>query len=145
MSRVTMPRLNYYRAALYLCAVIALSDAIWVLFYVPRLAAKDTRWVFEMALAAAVITPLGLLIRSNFIRWLGGVFMVFWAVALLWPLISDGTAQFSRPNGLAFISYYGVRGALSLLTAYFCQNNLLTNLRSCAKMILSTSFIRDDC
>jgi hypothetical protein len=85
-------------------------------FFVPRLP-KDTHWVFIWALAATVITALGLLIRSNFIRWLGGVFMVIWAGALLWPLISGGMAQFSRPNSLVFFSYYGFRGALSLLTA----------------------------
>jgi hypothetical protein len=107
---------SYYRATLYLCAVIALTDAIWIVFFVPRLS-KDTQWVFMMAFAATVITALGLLIRSNFIRWLGGVFMVVWGAALLWPLISSGTAPFSRPGGMAFISYYGLRGALSLLTA----------------------------
>src|SRR5215472_17352956 len=110
-----MPRLNLYRAALYLCAVIALTDAIWILLFVPRLP-KDTHSVFIWALAAAVITPLGLLIRSNFIRWLGGVFMVFYAAALLWPLV-DGTAQFSRPGDLALFSYYAVRSVLILLTA----------------------------
>jgi hypothetical protein len=51
-------KFSHYKAALYLCAVIALSDAIWVLLYVPRLAAKDTHWVFEQTLAA-VITAVG--------------------------------------------------------------------------------------
>jgi len=111
-----MPRLNYYRAALYLCAVIALMDAIWILFFVPRLP-KDAQGVFIWALAATVITALGLLIRSNFVRWLGGLFMILWAAALLWPLVSSGTAPFSRPDGLPLVSYYAVRGALSLLTA----------------------------
>jgi hypothetical protein len=111
-----MSRLNLYSAALYLCAAIVLTDAIWILFFVPRLP-KDTHWVFISALAAAVITPLGLLIRSNFIRWLGGVFMVIWAAVLLWPLVSSGTAPFSRPGALALFSYYAVRGVLSLLTA----------------------------
>jgi hypothetical protein len=111
-----MPRLNYYRTALYLCAVIALTDAIWILFFVLRLP-KDTRWGFIMGFAGAVITALGLLIRSNFIRWLGGVFMVIWAAALLWPLVSSGTAPFSRPGSLALVSYYTLRGVLSLLTA----------------------------
>ena len=113
-----MSRLNLYRVALYLCAAIALTDTIWILFFVPRLA-KDTHWGFIWALIAAVITPLGLLIRSNFIRWLGGVSMVLWVAALLWPLVSDGTAIFSRPGGggLAFFSYYALRGALSLVTA----------------------------
>ncbi len=108
---------SYYRAALYLCAAIALADATWILFYViPRLRLPYVE-PFTMAFAATVMTAFGLLLRSNLIRYFGGVFMVVWAAALLWPLISAGMAQFSRPGALAIFSYYAVRGALSLLTA----------------------------
>jgi hypothetical protein len=111
-----MSRLNHYRAALYLCAVIALTDASWILFFViPRLPTHAE--AFFMPLAATLMTAVGLMLRSNLIRYFGGVFMVIWGAALLWPLISGGTAPYSRPNSLAFFSYYAFRGALSLLTA----------------------------
>jgi hypothetical protein len=43
--------------------------------------------------------------------------MVLYVAVFLWPLISGGTAPFSRPGALALFSYYAIRGALSLLTA----------------------------
>jgi len=109
-----MSKLNHYKAALYLCAAIAVMDAIWVwVLVIPRMQVGRT----IIPLLAPPITVLGLLLLSNVIRWLGGVFMVIWAAAFLWPLISDGTAALSRPNGAVIFLYYLCLGALNLLTA----------------------------
>ena len=84
---------SYYRAAHYLCAAVLLTDAIWLRIFVP-----SPEYIrSSIPLFATAITILGLLIYSNFIRYIGGVVMAFWAVALLWPLVSTGMAPFSRP------------------------------------------------
>jgi hypothetical protein len=101
-----MSKLNHYRAALYLCGAIALIDAIWILrlgYFIPSI--------------LTVIIVIGLLLRSNLIRYFGGVFMAIWAAALLWQLISGGAAPLSRPNGAMIFFYFAFSAALNLLAA----------------------------
>jgi hypothetical protein len=108
---------SYYRAALYLCAAIALTDAIWILrFVLPRTPAYAE--AFIIALIATVITALGLLLRSNLIRYFGGVFTAIWAAALLWGLFSAGAQSLLRPTGVVISLYYVVVAALNLLTVF---------------------------
>ncbi len=112
---------SYYKTSLYLCAAIALTEAIWILFFVlPRTPAYAD--AFVIALIATVITALGLLLRSNLIRYFGGVFMAILGAALLWGLFSGlfsaGAQSLLRPTGAVISLYYVVAAALNLLTVF---------------------------
>jgi hypothetical protein len=117
-----MSKLNYYRVALYLCAAIALTEAIWILaFVMPRMPTYANGFI--ITLIVAVITILGLLLRSNLIRYFGAVVLVVWGAVLVggfvWGLVSGGTAPLPRltyPVIIVF-SYYAFSAALNLLTA----------------------------
>jgi hypothetical protein len=111
-----MSKLSHYKVALYLSATIALAEVFWILFYViPRIPqfAKE----FTITLTATVITILGLLVQSSFIRYIGAGFMVFWALALFWGVYFGGTAALFRPTSAVISLYYFFSGALNLLTA----------------------------
>jgi hypothetical protein len=111
-----MLQFNHYRAALYLCAAIAIIQAAWICFFIiPRMPQYEKGFIIP--LMVTTMTVVGLLIHSNLIRYVGGVLIAIWAGALLWPLISDGTAPLFRPNGTAIFLDYAFTSALSLLTA----------------------------
>jgi hypothetical protein len=60
-----MSKLNHYRVAFYLCAAIALMEAVWILFFVfPR--HEIMRSIIIVTIP--IVTILGLLIQSNLIR-----------------------------------------------------------------------------
>jgi len=110
-----MSKLNHYRAALYLCAAIAVMDAIWILkFTPPRLPAYMS--AFFIALVATIITILGLLLLSNLVRCFGAILMITCGAGLLWGLIAAGDLPRSPLGGKIFL-YYLFVGALNLLTA----------------------------
>ena len=112
-----MFKFNHYRAALYLCAAIAVTEAIWTLVFIIPRTPKDTR-VIVIALAATFIIGLGLLVQSNLIRYVGAVLMAAWGGGLLWG-VSRGIAPLLRPTPtyLLVFFYYLHLGVLHLLTA----------------------------
>ena len=112
-----MFKFNHYRAALYLCAAIAVAEAIWLLSFTIPLTPQQTR-VIVIALTSTFIIGLGLLVQSNLIRYVGAVLMAAWGGGLLWG-VSRGIMPLSRlaPAFLLVLFYYFLSGALHLLTA----------------------------
>jgi len=110
-----MSKLNHYRAALYLCAALVLTEVSWILLFItPRLPAYASG--FFIPLVATVITVLGLLLLSKLIRYFGAILMIAWGAGLLWGLISAGAPPRSAPSVAIFL-YYLLSVALNLFTA----------------------------
>jgi len=111
---------SYYRTALYLSIINALINTlVWNHLVVysqgdPLLSSHSL--IFYVIFLAI---PFGLWLGSPVARFLGAIWLVFWAGALLWPLISSGIAPLiSRPKFLTMLaSFYVFSAALSLLIA----------------------------
>jgi dolichyl-phosphate-mannose--protein O-mannosyl transferase len=102
----------HYRAALYLSTLVALTTlAIWsfIAFRNPPIATRSIQVV-----ATSVIIPFGVWIGSNFVRYVGAALLVFWAGALIWPLISSGVDPDRLPLQLLFV----LSACLCLATAW---------------------------
>lgn len=110
--------LTYYRAALYLCAAIALTDAVWVLVFV-AIGTSAYASALLITLAATIITIVGLVLGSNFIRYFGALVMMAWAAGLLGGLFLGGSALLVRPIYLATFFAYVFSATLRLLAAAF--------------------------
>jgi hypothetical protein len=105
-----MSKLNHYKAALYLCAAIVAIQAIWTLFVMftrPQIVGGA---FFFLALSFVIL--LGLLLQSNFIRYIGALYMIVFAVITYWLLFSEG----NPPYAPVFL-YFTLSGALNLLAA----------------------------
>ena len=110
---------SYYRTALYLSVVNALINTlVWnhLVFYSQDPLRSSHSLIFYVIFLAI---PFGLWLGSPVARFLGAIWLVFWAGALLWPLISSGiTLLISRPKFLTILaSFYVFSAALSLLIA----------------------------
>ena len=111
---------SYYRTALYLSTVNALiNTSVWNHLVVysqgdPLLSSHSL--IFYVIFLAI---PFGLWLGSPVARFLGAIWLVLWAGALLWPFISSGIAPLiSRPKFLTMLaSFYVFSAALSLLIA----------------------------
>jgi hypothetical protein len=112
-----MFKFNHYRTALYLCAAIGVTEAIWFLVFIIPRTPQHTR-VIVITLATTFIIGLGLLVQSNLIRYVGAVLMAAWGGGLLWG-VSRGIAPLSQPTPIYLLVffYYLLLGALHLLTA----------------------------
>ena len=112
---------SYYRTTLYLSIVNALINTlVWnhLVFYSqydPLLSSSHSLIFYVIFLAI----PFGLWLGSPVARFLGAIWLVLWAGALLWPFISSGIAPLiSRPKFLTMLaSFYVFSAALSLLIA----------------------------
>jgi hypothetical protein len=109
---------SYYRTALYLSIVNALiNTSVWNHLVVYS---QDDPLLSSHSLIFYVIflaIPFGLWLGSPVARFLGAIWLVFWAGALLWPLISSGIAPLiSRPKFLTMLAYV-FSAALCLLIA----------------------------
>ena len=65
-----MSKLSHYKAALYLCAAIAVTEAIWLVVF-PRALVRGG----FIVPALSFVIVLGLLLQSNFIRYIGALYM----------------------------------------------------------------------
>lgn len=102
----------YYRAALYLAILVALTTLATWGFIAYRNPTVITRSI--QVIAASLILPFGLWVGSNFIRYVGAALLVLWAGALIWPLISAGI----DPNRLLLQLLFVLSACLCLCTAW---------------------------
>lgn len=102
----------HFRAALYLSILVALTTlAIWG-FVAVRNPPIATRFI--QIFAVSVIIPFGVWIGSNFVRYAGAAFLILWAGALIWPLISSGI----DPDRLLLEILFMSSACLCLATAW---------------------------
>lgn len=76
-----MFRFNHYKTALYLCAALAVTNALWILLFVIPRTPQATKGFIEI-LIVTVITIVGLLLKSNLIRYFGAILMAAGALGL---------------------------------------------------------------
>ena len=112
-----LKKLSDYRTALWLATAIALSNLIgWsaIAFHDPHMTKQSVT-----ACAVLVAIPFGLWVQSNLVRYLGAIWLIVWAGALIWPLVSSGIAPFiNRPGQtILLLIFYSISAVLSLLTA----------------------------
>jgi hypothetical protein len=105
--------LNHYRTALYLSAVVALTNCI-VCGLSVFLQPQTIRGAIGLSVLSLAI-PAGLWLGSNFVRFAGAVFLLLWGGFLLWPWISSGAELRSGQLSIALV--FGFSAALSLVTA----------------------------
>jgi hypothetical protein len=109
-------KLGGYRTALWLAIAVALTNLVgWsaVALYNPHF----TNQAVGICTASFAIL-FGLWTQYSFIRYLGAIWMVVWAGALIWPLVSSGAAPFiNRPGQtIPLLAFYSVSAVLNLLT-----------------------------
>jgi len=110
-------KLGGYQTALWFAIAVALTNlAGWSAFdfHNPHLTNRSVG-----ICAASVAILFGLWTQSSFIRYLGAVWMVVWASAMIWPLVSSGTAPFINRTGqtIPLFMFFSVSVVLNLLTA----------------------------
>src|SRR5690349_7469841 len=113
-----MHGLNHYRAALYLCAAIALTDAVWIPVFV-AIGTSAYAGALLIAVSATVITIVGLVLGSNFLRYVAPLVMIAWAVGLLGALFLGGSALLAHPIYVVMFLAYAFTTTLRLTAAAF--------------------------
>jgi hypothetical protein len=103
---------SYFRAALYLSILIALTTlATWGIIACrnPTVVSRSVQ-----VIAASLVLPFGLWVGSNFIRYVGAALLVLWAGGLLWPIVSAGI----DPDRLLLQLVFVLSACLCLCTAW---------------------------
>ena len=104
---------NHYRTALYLSIVVALTNCLVCglsVFLRPQ-NVRDAVGLCVLSLAV----PAGLWLGSNFVRYIGALFLALWGGFLLLPWILSGAEL--RSGQLALTLVFGFSAALSLVTS----------------------------
>jgi hypothetical protein len=100
---------GHYEAALYLSSAAALATCLlWALIFPQR----GGSIIF---CAIALLIPFGLWVQSRIARYGGVAFMMLFAGALIWPLLTGNMSVASRQPLLAVL--FLITAALNLLAA----------------------------
>jgi hypothetical protein len=103
-------RLTHYETALLLTILsAAITFRLWLIVF---RSSKDPTASMAFGVVALLI-PLGLWLGSNFIRWLGVVYLVLIAGAVLWPFVSS---EF-QPTRLELAALFIFLATINLITA----------------------------
>jgi hypothetical protein len=111
-------KLGGYQTALWLAIANALINLVgWSAIDFQYSHHLTTQVITVCAVSLAI--PIGLWLQSNLIRYLGAVWMVVWAGALIWPLVSSGAVPFvNRPEQtILLMIFFSCSALLNLLTA----------------------------
>jgi hypothetical protein len=109
-----LERLPGYRAALYFSIALALTNLVGWGFILAKNPHLTTNATATAILIIPFLISFGLWVQSVIVRSLGVFWMLFWAAALIWPVVSKISRLNSDP---ALTVFFLICAVLNLLTA----------------------------